>query len=320
MRVLMISENDPAGTGILFCKAVNQLLGRRCCRLVTTQTRYNHLFEKDLHVPWLDADGLAELDELLRTSDIFHFHLIHDEDIPLGPFTPSAYLKGKTLVHHHHGHPDFRGNPEKYRKKYRDLGRRNLLVSTPDLLQLLPEAMWQPNLVPIHDPLYLPHPEPAEGPIRIGHSPTRKDLKNTDDLQTVVAQLQKKLPAPGVELELIDDAPHVECLRRKQHCHIVFDHMQGYYGMSSLEALSQGKPTIAGLNAWCARRIQELFQCDALPWVRARNTEELTMRLRELSLDAAMRRETGASSRRFMEEYWTDERVAAFLVRFWESL
>ena len=99
----MIAINDPAGTAIAFTKAINKYTDHNC-RLITKESRYNHLFEKDLHLPWLDNDGWNEVEQLLKDSDIFHFHMTADESIELGPFRPVDYLKGKIIVHHHHGH------------------------------------------------------------------------------------------------------------------------------------------------------------------------------------------------------------------------
>ena len=300
--------------------------------MTTAENRYNHAFETDLHLPELDDKGLQELEELLKTSDVFHFHILADEHLQLGPFTPKEYLIGKKILHHHHGHPDFRGNPDKYRAKYKSLNRRNLLVSTPDLLHLLPEATWQPNLVPIDEPLYCPLPlspdlgtrqttrQTTRPPMRIGHSPTRKELKNTTDLMEVFESLQQALPNKKLELDIIDDRPHVECLERKQHCQIVFDHMQGYYGVSSLEALSQGKPTIAGLDPWNLSRIKDFFGCDHVPWIMARNKKDLREDLRLLVEDDGWREEMGTQSRAFMEQFWSDRRVAEALANFYDDL
>lgn len=319
MRILMLAENDPAGAAIRLCRAVNAHTPHRC-RLATTQTRYNHAWEPDLHVPDLDARGLAELQDWLTRADVFHFHLVSDELTPFGPFVPRDFLAGKTLVHHHHGHPDFRGDPQKYQEKYRRLGRKNLLVSTPDLLPKLPGAVWQPNLVFVHEDLYLPpEPEPSAPPVVVAHSPTRKDLKNTKELLRVIQRLGAR---HTVRLDCIDDAPHVECLARKRASHIVFDHMQGYFGMSSLEALSQGRPTIAGLDAWNLGRIAERFGVDlaAVPWVLAHDEAELEARLAELVVDADLRAAVGVRSRRFMEAVWSPARVAAFLSGFYDNL
>ena len=317
MNILMIAENDPAGTAILFAKAINRLT-RHTCRLITQQIRYNHMWEKDLFVPWLNEKDWDEVEHLLKRSDLFHFHMTVDENVALGPFTPKDYLKGKIVVHHHHGHHDFRGNPEKYRAKYKELRRKALLVSTPDLLHLLPEANWQPNLVPISEPLYLPEPEKPETPVTIAHSPTRKDLKNTDELLLVMDELSGH--EPKIELELLDNVEHTECLARKRRCHAVFDHMQGYYGVSSLEGLSQGMPVIAGLNEWCRDHMAEFSGTQKLPWVAARNKPELKSAIAALAKDLEQRKEIGLRSREFMEEHWNEEKVAQRLISFYEAL
>lgn len=313
----MIAVNDPAGTGIAFCRAVNRL-GRHSCRIVTLETRYTHSWGKDLHLPDLDEEGLAELERLLQTSDVLHFHMTADENLRLGPFLPADYLAGKAVVHHEHGHHDFRSDPERFRAKYRALGRENLLVSTPDLLRLMPEARWQPNLVPESDPLFRPVPRSWSGPLRVAHSPTRKDLKNTDDLLAVVTELSQA--GVDLRLDLIDNVPNSECLARKQSAHVLFDHMQGYYGVSSLEGLSQGLAVIAGLDEWNRAQVSEFAGTDALPWVQAHGRADLGLRLRELAVDLERCREIGAASRRFMERSWSEAKVAGRLADFWAEL
>lgn len=317
LKVLMLAINDPAGTAIQFCKALRRHCGIEA-RLLTLETRYTHSWEKDLHLPDLDEAGLEEAAGLFRTADIFHFHMTSDEFTPFGPFLPADHLAGKIIVHHHHGHHDYRADPEKYRRKYRERGRRNILVSTPDLLRLFPEARWQPNLVPIHEPLLTPDPQRPARPFRLCHSPTRKDLKNTEELLAVVARLQ----AGGLPLDfdLIDDVPNAECLRRKRACHAVFDHMQGYYGVSSLEGLSQGLAVIAGLDDWCRGHMAEFAGTPDLPWVVARDGAGLEAALRRLAADPDLCAETGRRGRRFMEDCWSDAKVVKRLADFYAAL
>lgn len=317
MNIVMIAQNDPAGTAIRFADALNRV-PEHFCRVVTLETRYNHGWRKDLHLPDLDETGLGELECALTSADVFHFHMTADETLRLGPFTPVNFLRGKAVVHHHHGHPDFRANPGKYRAKYAALGRSHLLVSTPDLLHLLPEAHWQPNLVPESDPDYLPLDDKPGTPVRVAHSPTRKDLKNTDDLLTVMRELHER--GTGLALDLIDDAPHTDCLRRKRRCHIAFDHMQGYYGMSSLESLAQGVPVVAGLDDWCTGHMRGFAATDDLPWIVARDRGALRDALTLLAMDPEARERIGQASRWFMEHNWSEARVLALLTNFYATL
>jgi glycosyltransferase involved in cell wall biosynthesis len=316
MNILMITENDPAGMGIAFKKAIEAHTAHHC-RLITTETRYNFDFEKDIHLPGLDNDGFDAIVDLLKEADILHFHILADEHLPLGPLKIKDYMKGKVVLHHHHGHPDFRNHPEKYREKYRRLNRK-VLVSTPDLLRLMPEAVWQPNLVPVEAPEYRPRPHEGNGRIRVCHTPTRKDLKNTSEFLTVIQVLQKK--HPHLDCVIVEDTPHRECLRIKQDADILFDHMQGYFGVSSLEGLSQGKPVIAGLDTWNLEHIRTFSGCNQVPWVIARNQQELGKRLGGLLDDPATRKDLGSESRHFMETCWNESRVLEHLFRFYKGL
>jgi len=317
VNIVMITENDPAGMGIAFTNAINRHTHHRC-RLITTKTRYNFNFEKDLHVPDLDEQGFEQTVELLKKADIIHFHILADEDIELGPVKVKDFIKGKTLLHQHHGHPHFRAYPEKYREKYRRLKRR-VLVSTPDLMHLLPEASWQPNLVPIQNPLFTPQLTPLNGTMVIGQSVTRKDLKNTEDLLEVVSKIQKELSEPRVILDIIENTDYKQSLKRKNKCHIIFDHMQGYYGVSSLESLSQGKPVIAGLDEWNISHITEFAGTSFVPWIVCRSNKELESALRFLSQNPERLEEAGQESRNFMCRHWSDKKVIENLIEFYES-
>lgn len=313
MRILMMAINDPAGTAIAFSRAINKYTDHSC-RLITKEIRYNFMFEKDLHLPWLNTEGWDEVEELLKTSDIFHFHMTADEDIELGPFRPRDYIKGKTIVHHHHGHPDFRDNPEKYRQKYKKLKRKNLLVSTPDLLKLLPEAKWQPNLVPQNEKLYQPLSDKPEQPLIVAHSPTRTDLKNTDLFLSITRDFASSMKK-GPKTDLIQNTDHADCLRRKRRAHILFDHLQGYFGVSSLEGLSQGICTIAGLDSWNQDHVRKFSGASDLPWYIS-SARTLKKELHALIHDKDMRGEYSINARKFIENHWTDKKTARHLIAF----
>ncbi len=315
MNIVMITTNDPAGTAIGFTRAINTFTAHRC-RLVTTEIRYNFAYEKDLHVPGLS--GFSELERVLSEADVFHFHMTADEDLPLGPFRPRDFLATKKAVHHHHGEPAFRSDPRRFAERELALGRR-AIVCTPDLHRRYPEATWIPNLVPLRDPDYRPRGEYNHRyEIFLGHSPTRRDLKNTPEFREVACRVARR--NPRVRLRIIENTPHRECLRLKKGCDVFFDHMQGYYGVSSLEALSQGVPAIAGLDDWNLEYLRRFSGRDDIPWVVARNPEELEKRLDELVADLALRESIGRASRAWMEQCWNEAKIAERLAGFYEGL
>ncbi|MBI4774543.1 MAG: glycosyltransferase [Deltaproteobacteria bacterium] len=125
---------------------------------------------------------------------------------------------------------------------------------------------------------------------------------------------------PRVSLLVIERMPHRRCLRLKRSCHVVFDHMRGWFGISSLESLSQGKPVIAGLDQWNVEQIRRFTGRQSLPWVPAGNPGELEQRLNELVNDSGKRDAIGRESRAFMEQVWNEGRVLEVLTGAYESL
>lgn len=318
MKILMITDNDPAGMGIAFCNAINRY-SAHSCRLITTQERYGIDFEKDIHVPDIKGDDFGEVEQLLKEADIIHFHMLRDENSHLGPLVIRDYIKGKKILHHHHGHPDYLINADAFNEKYRRLKRR-VIVSTPDLLNVAENSKWLPNLVPINDVQFLPRYESSlvNDPIKVCQSPTRKFHKHTSEFIKVMKKLSEQ--HDNIETVIIEKTPYFECLGIKRACHIVFDHMRGWFGIASLESLSHGKPVIAGLDDWNIKCIKDFTGAEKLPWVIARNEETLFDAIGTLIIDKGMREEKGISSRLFMEKFWSEQIVLNILLDIYENL
>ncbi len=318
MRILMICDNDPAGMAIAFTNAINRY-SEHSCRLITTQERYGFDYQTDIHLPDIHDDDFGEVEALLQEADVFHFHMLRDEHSHLGPLVIRDYLTGKAVLHHHHGHPDYLINADQYARKYRELGRR-VVVSTPDLLEVAPGSVWIPNLVPLDDVRFQPRYEsslPGDR-VRICQSPTRKFHKHTAEFQRVMMGVMRD--HPQVEQVVIERTRYVECLARKRACHVVFDHMRGWFGIASLESLAHGKPVVAGLDEHNVAEIKAFTGAKELPWVLARDEATLDDALRGLVIDRDRRAEIGRASRVFMERHWREQHVLARLLPIYDSL
>ncbi len=317
MKILMIGRNDPASMMITFSNAINKYT-EHTSRVIAFEERYVADYEKDILVSDIEENDYGEIEELLRTSEIFHFHMTIDEGATIGPLCVRDYISGKKILHHHHGHPDFRGNPDIFAKKYRELNRKTI-VATPDLLKLLPEATWQPNMVPLNHSDYMPRKEAlSDKPVKVVQSPTRKYLKNTKELEQAMSDICND--GLETELHILEGYSHRDCLAFKKNCHIVFDHMQGYFGISSLESLSQGLPVLAGVDDYNIKAIKNFTGSDNVPWVITRNVDALDRELRRLILDLDVRVAVGKSSRKFMESYWTEQHALEVLTNTYKEL
>lgn len=314
----MITVNDPAGMAITFTNAINRYT-EHTCRLITLQDRYGIDFGKDIHLPDIHDDDFSEVEHLLKTTDLFHFHMLSDENMHLGPLVVRDYTKGKAILHHHHGHPDFILNVDSFNDKYKKLNRK-VVVSTPDLLRITDNATWVPNMVPLNDVHYLPRYDetlPAE-PVKICQAPTRKFDKHSKEFNSVFDALNRKYL--NLEKVVIERKPHLECLEIKKKCHIIFDHMRGWFGISSLESLAQGKPVIAGLDDWNIACIKDFTQSEKIPWQVACNKEELRKSLNRLIQNPELRGKVGRDSRCFMQIYWKEIDALKVLLKQYDEL
>ena len=316
MKILKFASTDPAGMAIRFTNAINRYTEHRA-RLVTFGTVYSVDFETDLHVPELRED-YAEVVALCEEADVIHFHNMIDENWPLGPHVLRDLVRGKPIIYHEHGHPYFLANAADMRRRCEEAGR-HVLVATPDLLNLWPGSHWQPNLVPINDVGYLPAPGNHAGDqVRMCQAPTRRWHKHTAEFIEVTDALMARLT--HVDRDIIENVSHAECLRRKRRCQVVFDHMNGHFGISSLESLSQGVPVVAGLDDWNIDQLKKAGRADTVPWIIARTRDQLATELEALAVDRDLRAAHGAESRRWMERHWTERQLIAQLIDYYERL
>lgn len=117
----------------------------------------------------------------------------------------------------------------------------------PDLLSMLPpEAAFLPyaNVDPRRwEPVF---PDPRARP-RVLHAPSHRGVKGTRFLLEAADRLRRE----GVpfDLEMIENLPNAEALRRYREADLVVDQLlAGWYGGFAVEAMALGKPVIAYLR------------------------------------------------------------------------
>ncbi len=87
----------------------------------------------------------------------------------------------------------------------------------------------------------------ADGRIRIGHSPTKRETKGTKYIIDAIESLRSDYP---IELVLIEGLPFEKAIVLKSSCDIFIDQLGDLgYGVSALESLAMGIPTMVELKA-----------------------------------------------------------------------
>jgi len=110
-------------------------------------------------------------------------------------------------------------------------------------------TLLDPSLTFLYFPFQLPdfeEPLPDKNPvIRIGHAPTNRAVKGTDQILKELEPIKNTHP---VEIVLIEGLAHQKALTLKKSCDIFIDNIGELgYGINGLESLAMGIPTAVQL-------------------------------------------------------------------------
>jgi len=195
----------------------------------------SQVFLKSRDILWLyklynlwDRYGLGDF-------DIYHF----DGDIPfIYGDRILKRLKHKHIVTHFFGSELRKWGINPYLKKYAKLR----LTSELDHTKIDPSLIFVP--IPFEAEKIMPRTQENKI-LRVGHSPTRRIAKGTEDIIAVVKKLKKMIK---FEFLLIEGVSNKKCMGLKATCDIGIDQIGNYagtgYGRSGLEFLALGIPTI----------------------------------------------------------------------------
>jgi len=172
-------------------------------------------------------------------------------------------------------------------------------------------STYMPNIVPIWRYDYLPNVNKKNSVPVLVHSPTDFKIKNTKDLMDFPDDM------PPFSLHLLSGR-HDEVMAHKRNADISFDHLQGYYGVCTLESLSLGIPSLVGIDDYNVKLVMKTLGCDFTPFVRV-TKETLHPAIAELIVDEELRTFVGRVSREWMEKYWNDRLLVERLIAFYRG-
>jgi hypothetical protein len=306
MQVVHISSTPVAGSPGNIVSALNRLTDIRARHIVFNSAAYGtRTFPID--IDWSTQQQQAL--DAVADADVIHIHQFFSLDETFGPGFAKRF-GNKKIVKQYHSAPHLwaKRNPQLIERIVREEVAQLVIAQGPE--RYYPFARIVPNLIPLHDPRYLPQPE-ADGLPIVAFSPSGRSSAWRTRWETKGApetlRLLHKLERQGLcRVQLMIGMPHDACLRLKQHASIVIDEcVTGNYHLSGLEALSQGKPTLGYLDPRVQLQLRKLTGALELPWIDVR-LEEAECPLRELLAQPALRTEIGAASRLWMESYYSE--------------
>lgn len=203
---------------------------------------------------------------LIQEYDVFHFHF-HTTYLPGHRDLALLRAARKRIVFHLHG-CDIR-DPRRVRvehaisacaecpvqclvhvkralpealTRYAD----TVIVSTPDLLEFVPDAVYLPN------PVDITHwedrtgamGEGTDGRLIVAHAPTDRAIKGTRYVEEAIALLRREgLP---VELHLLEGLTPEQLRAACMRADVIVDQVLiGWYGLFAAETMALGKPVVA---------------------------------------------------------------------------
>jgi len=238
LRVLMV--HDCAGVGLSLACYLRERGVEADLVYFSRGHRYlryrNHIFAGH------GLRALAYLAGLIPRYDVVHLHTgTAFPSVPVPVEMLYARMLGRRVVVHFHG--------SDLRMHHRSLNVRILtknsvvLVSTPDLLEYAPSAVWLRNPVPVDFKPVLGQPEPHEG-TRILHVATNERVKGTWYVERAVRELRRR--GYRVELRIVGErnpVPHSMMPQMYAWADIVAGQFViGIYSIAEVEAMVSGRP------------------------------------------------------------------------------
>lgn len=300
LRIVQITSIDPGRVIFRFHSAINSTSPHESVMAASQRdSKYEEPKQWDLR------EDREVLRRALGECDLVHCHLHYQQLDSLG-----VPIQAPIVIHHHGSM--YRRDYEKFNKW--DANKADIrLASNPELMQYGDNFHFLPNPVPVaryrkmRERLYEPDPD---GYLRVGHSPTKRKYKGTEDFLEVVESLQKK----GLKVRpvLIEDVTHAESIRIKAaECDIFYDSFWLGMQCSGLEAAAMGMPVIAG------DEINRAFFDGDTPYIYANDRDTLEEMVALLVTDSEVRSEEG----RFIHKYVTDNHdYAAVTKRYLDIL
>ena len=269
--------------------------------------------------------------------DVFHYHFLASF-FSCFSFCELKYLKilGKRIVFHFRG-CDIRekaatkGKYElscctecdypleacknSFKEKNRNLAKRYgdlFLVTTPDLLQYIPEAHHVPFMRDILDYESIPPLPKQNGIIRIVHATNHDGIEGTRYVEQAITRLKSE--SYPVELIIVRKVPHETALQIFKSADICISKlMMGYYANFQIESMAMGKPTLCYI-----REDLKAFAPDCP--IISTTPKNVYENLKRLCDDGSLRESLGRKGVEFVRKEHDNSKIVTRLLRYYGIL
>lgn len=319
INVVHITENPIAGAPINLSNALNKYQSDkiRSRHIAQSDRNENRVFDSDIIV---DQEKEGFLRDILEQADIIHLHNFYQNQhlFRKHPKLWDVVMKKKRVWQAHTQRDiswmSMEDGLNDKRAKHLVIGQYHP--------RMYPECEVVPNVIDIFEQALMPDWSVKNEIPRVVYSPSRIRCKGWDNkgYDETIPVLQRLVDDRRITAEIIFNVTHNECLSKRRRADISIDEIvTGSYHLVSLESLSAGLVTIAGLDTIQIATLEHLTGSRELPWVIA-GPKTLEEKIRCLVSDPEYVMGARARSRAWMEKYWNPKVTTEKFIKIYESL
>ena len=186
----------------------------------------------------------------------------------------------------------------------------------PDLMHVLPLRTKFLPYCHIDLDIWKPvtcHASNFKGVLKIGHAPSNRDVKGTDQILKVIQDLQSS-HGTRFEFHLIENVAHDEVMHAYQSIDVLIDQIYaGWYGGLAVELMALGKPVLSYIREDDLKFIPPEM-AENLPIINTclENLKQNLISLIEMPYEELV--ELGRKSRQYVEKWHCPKNVVGHLI------
>jgi glycosyltransferase involved in cell wall biosynthesis len=263
--------------------------------------------EKDRFMPYKSIVVFLKFWKYAKKYDIIHFHV--SSVFPKGLDLIFWKIAGKKVFLHHHG------SEIRYKKEAFLVTKcvSKLFVSTPDLIEWSPRAIWIPSPIDISSLHFVGVEKKQRGErVVIVHAPTNRKFKGTEFIIKSIERLKSQ--GYSIDFILVENLPYFQALEQLKKADIVIDQVVpkfGFYSMVSIESMALGKPVVCTIKE---EYRQNYF--NELPIINC-DTCDLDEKLITLIEDPDRRQLLGINGREYVMKTHDSTMVAEKIIKYY---
>jgi hypothetical protein len=262
-----------------------------------------------------------EFISIIEDSDILHFcsadHLYSSPHV-FG-FNWDEVTKDKIRIFHDYnsfmGRWDERATHKDVWYRKDNIGYDAIFSSIPQATKIYKDCVYIPDVVNELSEDYTPS-QINRKEIILGHFPTGGgNNKNTDELLWALRKL------PFMMYYICTDMPHKQILDIKKKCTLGFDALwRGFHGMTTVENIALGIPTMTSADGCFERVFKEFHQTDEYPFEEVNTKEDIHDCIKNYYNNSELLEDRSTEIRLFAVNIWSYKNIANRIIKEYEKL